>query len=119
MNDASRRADCIFCRIAAGEIPADVVASDERFVAFADLHPLAPVHLLVVPRRHIASLDELDASGGDAGAAMLSFIAETARGAGVAARGYRVVTNTGPDAGQRVMHLHWHIIGGRRLGGMA
>jgi histidine triad (HIT) family protein len=119
MNDATQRADCIFCRIAAGEIPAEVVAQDERFVAFADLHPLAPVHLLVVPRRHIASLDELDADAGAAGGPMLSFIAETARAAGVARSGYRVITNTGPDAGQEVMHLHWHIIGGRPLGGMA
>ena len=111
--------DCIFCRIAAGEIPADMVAGDERFVAFKDLHPLAPVHVLVVPRRHVASLDELDAAPDDMRAAMLSFIAETARSAGVAGSGYRVVSNNGRDAGQEVMHLHWHIIGGRPLGGMA
>jgi histidine triad (HIT) family protein len=119
MTDATQRADCIFCRIAAGEIPADMVAHDEHFVAFADLHPVAPVHVLVVPRRHVASLDELGAPADDLQAAMLSFIAETARGAGVARSGYRVVANTGPDAGQEVMHLHFHIIGGRRLGGMA
>jgi len=110
--------DCIFCRIAAGEIPADVVAADERFVAFRDLHPLAEVHLLVVPRRHVASLNELDGLGDDAGK-LLPFIAATAAASGVADSGYRVVSNTGHDAGQEVMHLHWHIIGGGRLGGMA
>jgi histidine triad (HIT) family protein len=110
--------DCIFCRIASGEIAAEVVVSDERFVAFRDLHPLAPVHVLVIPRRHVASLDELDELGEDA-VALLPFIAETARREGVAGSGYRLITNTGPDAGQEVMHLHWHIVGGRPLGGMA
>jgi histidine triad (HIT) family protein len=112
-------ADCIFCRIAAGEMPAEVVASDERFVAFNDLHPVAPAHVLVVPRSHVASLDELDGLPAEARAAMLSFVAEVARLLGVAKSGYRVVTNTGPDSGQEVMHLHWHVIGGRRLGRMA
>lgn len=110
--------ECIFCRIAAGEIPADVVAHDEEFVAFRDVRPLAPVHLLVIPRRHVTSLDEAEALGGEASARALGFIAATARSAGVAASGYRVITNTGPDAGQEVRHLHWHVIGGTRLGGM-
>ncbi len=114
-----RHGACVFCRIAAGEIPADVVASDEHFVAFRDQQPLAPVHLLVVPRRHVASLDELEGLGADDGAALLPFIVATARAAGVAESGYRLITNTGPDAGQEVMHLHWHIVGGRPLGGMA
>ena len=109
---------CVFCRIASGEIQADVVASDEHFVAFRDLQPLAPVHLLVVPRRHVASLDELEGLGAE-GAALLPFIVATARAAGVAESGYRLITNTGSDAGQEVMHLHWHIVGGRPLGGMA
>jgi histidine triad (HIT) family protein len=112
-------ADCVFCRIATGELPAEVVASDERFVAFSDLHPVAPAHVLVVPRSHVASLEEIDGLPDDTRAAMLSFIAEVARRAGVADSGYRVVTNTGPDSGQEVRHLHWHVIGGRRLGRMA
>jgi histidine triad (HIT) family protein len=110
--------DCVFCRIAAGDIPADTVAADDDFIAFRDLHPLAPVHLLVIPRRHIASLDEVEQLEGAADR-LAAFIARTAREAGVAASGYRVVTNTGPDAGQEVMHLHCHIIGGAPLGGMA
>jgi histidine triad (HIT) family protein len=112
-------ADCIFCRIAAGELPANVVASDERFVAFNDLHPVAPVHVLIVPRAHVASLDETDGLPDDTLAAMLPFVAAVARKAGVAGSGYRVIANTGPDSGQEVMHLHWHLLGGRRLGGMA
>jgi histidine triad (HIT) family protein len=111
--------DCIFCKIAAGEIPAELVAADDEFIAFADLQPLAPVHLLVIPRRHLASLDEVDELGTDGAGRLLRFIAATARSAGVADSGYRVITNTGPDPGQEVMHLHWHIIGGAPLGGMA
>jgi histidine triad (HIT) family protein len=110
--------DCVFCRIAAGEIQADVVNEDEHFVAFPDARPAAPVHLLVIPRAHIASLDEAEALGPEASARALGFIAATARGAGVAESGYRVIANTGRDAGQEVQHLHWHVIGGARLGGM-
>ncbi len=111
--------DCVFCRIAAGELPAEIVRQDDHFVAFRDVRPLAPVHVLVIPRDHVASLDEAGALSGGASASALAFIAETARTAGVADGGYRVITNTGPDAGQEVMHLHWHVIGGARLGGMA
>ena len=111
--------DCIFCRIAAGEIPAQAVAQDDEFFAFNDVRPLAPVHVLVVPRRHLTSLDDIEQLGADGAGRLLAFIAATARASGVAASGYRVATNTGPDAGQEVMHLHWHIIGGAPLGGMA
>lgn len=117
--DSSYDADCIFCRIAAGELPADVVTSDERFVAFNDLHPVAPVHVLIVPRSHVASLDQIGGLPDEARVAMLSFVAGVAHKTGVAKTGYRVVANTGPDSGQEVMHLHWHLLGGRRLGGMA
>ena len=110
---------CIFCRIAAGEVPAALAHEDEHFVAFPDARPVAPVHLLVVPRVHVASLDEAEALGPEASARALAFIAATARGAGVAESGYRVIANTGPDAGQEVQHLHWHVIGGARLGSMA
>jgi len=77
------------------------------------------VHLVVIPRRYVASLDEAEALDDGAPGPALDFIAATARSAGVAASGYRVITNTGPDAGQEVMHLHWHVIGGARLGGTA
>ncbi len=110
--------ECIFCRIASGEVPANVVAQDDEFLAFRDARPLAPVHLLVIPRRHHESLDDIDALGADVAGRLVAFIAATARAAGVAGSGYRVVTNAGADAGQEVMHLHWHIIGGAPLGGM-
>lgn len=110
--------DCIFCKIAAGEIPAQVVAEDDEFMAFADLQPLAPVHLLVIPRHHVASLNDVGELGAAVADRLLRFIAATARSAGVAESGYRLITNTGPDPGQEVMHLHWHIIGGAPLGGM-
>jgi histidine triad (HIT) family protein len=111
--------ECLFCRIAAGEIPADIVASDEEFIAFRDLHPLAPTHLLVVPRQHLRSFDEIDKLDEAAAGHMLRFTAAAARSAGIAGSGYRVVSNVGHDAGQEVDHLHWHVIGGGPLGGMA
>lgn len=110
--------DCIFCRIAAGEIPADLVGQTDEFVAFNDINPAAPVHVLVIPRRHLESLDEIEKLGIGTSGRLLSFIAATARAAGVAESGYRLVTNAGPDAGQEVQHLHWHILGGRRLRNM-
>jgi histidine triad (HIT) family protein len=97
------------------EVPATVVAEDDLFVAFRDIAPKAPVHLLVVPRRHVASLVGIDALGEHERAAMLSFIASVAREAGLEGSGYRVTTNHGPDARQSVFHLHWHILGGGGL----
>jgi histidine triad (HIT) family protein len=111
--------DCIFCRIAAGEIPAARVAEDEHFLAFDDLDPLAPVHVLVIPRQHVASMAEFEQLPSDVAAALLPFAARVAREAGVEESGYRLLTNTGADAGQEIAHLHWHVIGGRTLGGMA
>ncbi len=111
--------DCIFCKIAAGGIPADVVGQTDEFMAFKDVHPVAPAHLLVIPRRHVVSLDGIEQLGVGTSGRLLAFIAMTAREAGVAESGYRVVTNVGADAGQEVQHLHWHVIGGARLRGMA
>jgi histidine triad (HIT) family protein len=111
--------DCIFCRIAAGEAPGDMVAADDEFVAFRDAHPAAPVHVLVAPRLHMTSLDVIEMLGPDGAGRLLHFVAALARELGVAETGYRVVTNIGPDAGQEVFHLHWHVLGGRRLGEMA
>ena len=107
--------DCIFCRIVAGGIPAAIVKRDDDFVAFRDIAPKAPVHLLVVPARHVDSLAGAHGLDERERAAMLVFIAETAREAGVEDSGYRVTTNHGPDALQSVFHLHWHIMGGTRL----
>lgn len=111
--------DCTFCRIAAGESPADIVAANEEFVAFRDAHPVAPVHVIVTPRQHLTSIDVIEHLGPDAARRLLTFVAAVAREQGIGETGYRVVSNVGPDAGQEVLHLHWHLIGGRRLGEMA
>ncbi|MEX0855991.1 MAG: histidine triad nucleotide-binding protein [Gemmatimonadota bacterium] len=106
-------ASCPFCRIARGELPAKIVYETDEVVAFEDLSPQAPAHLLVIPRRHVASLDALDDAGlaGD----LLLAAAETARLQGIDGAGYRVVTNIGEEGGQSVAHLHLHILGGRRM----
>jgi histidine triad (HIT) family protein len=104
--------DCLFCRIVAGEIPARVVARRDGFLAFEDIAPKAPVHVLVIPERHVSSLDDVAGLSTDERAEMPVFIAETARALGVHESGYRVTTNHGPNALQSVFHLHWHILGG-------
>ncbi|WP_306519789.1 histidine triad nucleotide-binding protein [Gemmatimonas sp.] len=104
---------CIFCRIVAGAIPATVVASNAHALAFRDLHPQAPVHVLVVPRRHVASLATAD-DAAELGE-LLALAAEVARQEGIADAGYRVVTNIGADGGQTVGHLHLHVLGGRAM----
>lgn len=104
---------CLFCRIVRGEIPAALVAQTPECVAFRDINPQAPLHVLVIPRAHVASLDEArDAA--QLGHLML-VAAEIARREGFAERGYRTVVNTGPDAGQTVFHVHLHLLAGRAL----
>ena len=106
--------NCLFCRIVRGEIPAKIVAENTHCVAFRDINPQAPTHVVIVPREHVASLDEAT------DAAMIGQLAlmasEIARSEGIAARGYRTVFNTNADAGQTVFHLHLHLIGGRAMG---
>jgi len=104
---------CLFCRIVGGAIPAALVASNDHAIAFRDLHPQAPSHVLVIPRRHVASLAEaIDAA--ELGALLL-LAAEVARSEGLSETGYRVVSNTGDDGGQTVHHLHLHVLGGRAM----
>jgi histidine triad (HIT) family protein len=107
--------DCIFCRVVAGEISADIIYSDERAVAFRDINPQAPVHALIIPREHMDSLD--DAAGRDETTLghLLRVAARVANGEGLSESGYRTVINTGAGAGQSVFHLHLHLIGGRPL----
>lgn len=106
---------CIFCAIAAGDMPGDVVHRNERFVAFRDIAPKAPVHLLVVPVRHVASLADVAGLDDAERAEMPLFIAEVAKRAGLEGTGYRVATNHGEHARQAVHHLHWHVLGGALL----
>jgi histidine triad (HIT) family protein len=108
-------ASCLFCRIARGEIPAKIVHQDERLVAFRDINPQAPTHILIVPREHIATLNDIDRSHQDLIGAMQLLAAELAASEGIADKGWRVVMNCGEDAGQSVFHIHLHLLGGRDL----
>lgn len=108
--------DCIFCRVGRGEIPADKLFEDEFVVAFRDIHPVAPVHVLVIPRQHLTAPWEIDQSHGFMLARMVIAANEVAEKTGIAESGYRLVINAGPDAGQSVDHLHLHVLGGQRLG---
>jgi histidine triad (HIT) family protein len=105
---------CLFCKIVRKEIPATIAAEDEYGLAFRDINPQAPVHVLVVPREHVASLNE--AADPLLVGRMTALAARVARDEGLAERGYRVVINTNADAGQTVFHIHLHLLGGRRLG---
>lgn len=107
---------CLFCRIATGEIPAKKIYEDDDVIAFHDINPQAPTHVLVVPRKHIATLDSM--SDGDAALIgnVLLRAAQIARDQQLTADGYRVVVNTGEAAGQTVFHIHFHLLGGRNFG---
>lgn len=110
---------CIFCKIATGEIPADIVFKNDLVTAFTDLSPQAPTHILIIPNKHIDGLDELkDAEGVTAAGECLRVAAELARTKNLSG-GYRVVTNIGADGGQSVRHLHFHLLAGRQMGPLA
>jgi histidine triad (HIT) family protein len=106
-------ADCLFCRIVRKEIPATLVHESDEFIAFRDIDPKAPVHVLVVPRTHVASLN--DATDAGMIGRMSLIAADIARREGIAESGYRAVVNTNRDAGQTVFHIHLHLLGGRML----
>ena len=106
--------NCIFCKIVAGEIPSNKVYEDESILAFRDIAPMAPTHILVIPKEHIPSVDAVDAENAGVVAHIFSVIPRIAEAEGLAG-GYRVVSNCGDDAGQTVKHLHFHILGGRKL----
>lgn len=104
---------CLFCRIARGEIPAKMVVNSKEFAAFRDINPQAPTHILIIPKKHIASLDDMADSSllGQ----MMAMAGALARQEGIAKTGYRTVINTGKDGGQSVDHLHIHLLGGRQM----
>ena len=106
--------DCIFCKIAAGEIPSTKVYEDEKILAFRDIAPMAPTHILVIPKNHIGSVAEITADNAALVAHIFTVIPQIAAKEGLE-NGYRVVSNCGPDAGQTVHHLHFHILGGKQL----
>lgn len=108
-------ADCIFCKIVAGEIPAKVVFEDDQVLAFEDLNPQAPTHVLVIPKQHIATLNELTMETAPVVGHMAHVAAQIARDRGFAENGYRTVMNCNKDGGQTVYHIHMHVLGGRAL----
>ena len=107
--------NCLFCKIAEGQIPSKIMYQDEDVVAFEDTNPQAPYHILLIPRRHIASMADLTEEDGTLLARLFMVAAKLAHKLGFDESGYRFVTNVGPDAGQSVFHLHFHLLGGRKF----
>jgi len=103
---------CIFCKIVAGEIPSNKVLENDDFIAFHDLYPIAPVHILIIPKEHVDCFQDVSA---DTMSKMTSFIQEVARVLGLDKSGYRLITNNGEDGGQEIKHLHFHLVGGAKL----
>jgi histidine triad (HIT) family protein len=107
--------DCIFCRIVSGEIPCSLVYQDDKVLAFKDINPLAPVHILIIPKQHIESAQVINKGNAQIVANIFEKIPDIAKEAGIADSGYRIISNVGKDGGQAVPHLHFHILGGRKL----
>jgi len=108
--------DCIFCKIANKEIPSEILYEDDQILAFKDINPIAPVHLLVIPKKHIISVNDIVDEDTEVIGNIFIVIKKLAQQQGIAESGYRVITNIGRDGGQEVKHLHFHLIGGKELG---
>jgi histidine triad (HIT) family protein len=108
-------ADCIFCKIVNGEIPADRVYEDDKVIAFNDIEPQAPIHILIIPKEHIPSLNSIDESNNSIIGHIHYVITKIAKEKGIDQKGYRVVNNCGKEGGQTVSHLHFHLLGGRNM----
>jgi histidine triad (HIT) family protein len=107
--------NCLFCRIGLGQVPAEIVHQDDLVVAFRDINPKAPTHILLIPRQHLTSAADLTQEDGPMLGRMFATAAKLARDAGIAEPGFRLVSNSGPAAGQSVDHLHFHLLGGRSM----
>jgi len=108
--------ECIFCKIANGEIPTEKVYEDDRIIAFKDVNPGAPVHILIIPKKHIPGLSALTEDDTALMGKIILIAAQLAKEMSVSESGFRIVANNGPDAGQSVGHIHFHLLGGRKLG---
>jgi histidine triad (HIT) family protein len=109
-------ADCLFCKIAAGDIPADIIYESDTAIAFRDISPKAPTHVLIIPREHIRTVNDLEPSHEGIVGSLFTAARQVADDEGLAAAGYRLVMNCNEGAGQSVFHLHLHVLGGRKLG---
>jgi histidine triad (HIT) family protein len=110
--------DCVFCRIVAGEIPADIVFQDGELLAFRDIKPQAPTHILIIPKAHIPSLNDITAKHQELIGRIILLAKDLAEKEGISGKGYRLSVSTGADGGQLVPHIHFHLIGGRKLSDM-
>lgn len=108
--------DCIFCKIIKKEIPSTIVYEDEDILAFRDIHPVAPVHILVIPKKHISSIMEIELEDQNVIGKIYTIIKQIAKQEEIAEKGFRVIVNCGENGGQEVPHLHFHLIGGKKLG---
>lgn len=108
--------DCLFCKIIKKEIPSTVVYEDDEILAFRDIHPVTPVHILVIPKKHITSLAQLEKKDEAVIGKIYTVINEIAKKEGILEKGFRVIVNCGEDGGQEVKHLHFHLLGGKKLG---
>ena len=106
---------CLFCRIAAHEVPAQIIAEMPDVLAFKDVNPQAPTHVLIIPKRHLGGMPDLTDEHAGLLAQVMRLANQLAQAAGIATSGFRLVVNSGPDAGQSVAHVHWHLLGGRRM----
>lgn len=108
--------DCIFCKIAKGEIPSEKVYEDEEILAFKDIQPAAPIHVLVIPKKHITNLMEVSSEDNALMGKIVTVMQKIAKELGVDEKGFRIISNCGPDSGQEVMHLHFHFLAGQKMG---
>lgn len=115
MTELQQASECLFCKIASKEIPAEIVHATDRVVAFRDINPKAPTHIVLIPREHLESAADVAERDGKVLAEMVQAAAHLAKAEGVDRSGWRLVTNVGPDAGQSVQHLHFHLLGGRPM----
>lgn len=108
--------DCLFCKIVKKEIPSDIIYEDDDVLAFKDIHPVAPIHVLVIPKRHISMVTELTEEDGELLGKIYSAINYVAEKEGIKEKGFRIIINCGEDGGQAIGHLHFHVLGGKKLG---
>ena len=108
--------DCIFCKIIKGEIPSEKVYEDDEIIAFKDIQPTAPIHILIIPKKHITNLMEIAPEDSALMGKIVEAMQKVAKQLGVDEKGFRIISNCGPDSGQEVMHLHFHLLAGRKMG---
>ena len=108
--------DCIFCKIIKGEIPSEKVYEDEDILAFKDINPAAPIHVLIIPKKHIATLMDITPEDNELMSKIMNAVQKVAQIVGADENGFRLIANCGPDSGQEVMHIHFHLLAGRKMG---